>query len=123
MMILRNIDTNKKVEYIRNMAKETRTYKDRAAYNIAAVIKRRRKLKELSVQFKGGKCIFCGYSKYSGALELHHKDPASKDFSLSVRGLTRSWERIKEELEKCVLVCSNCHREIHAGLIKIPDGF
>lgn len=103
------------------MPKETRTYKDRAAYNIVAVTKRRHKLKELSVQYKGGKCIFCGYSKCVGALELHHVNPDEKDFSLSVRGLTRSWERIKVELEKCILVCANCHREVHAGIRKIPS--
>lgn len=96
------------------MAKETRIYRDRAAYNILAVTKRRKKLKQLSVQYKGEKCTFCGYSKYIGALDLHHVDPENKDFSLSVRGLTRSWDKIKEELEKCILVCANCHREIHA---------
>lgn len=103
------------------MAKETRTYRDRAKYLIMAVAKRRRRLKELAIQHKGGKCLFCGYSRCSGALDLHHIDPTKKDFSLSVRGLTRSWERIKDELDKCVLVCANCHREIHAGLIKSPQ--
>lgn len=98
------------------MPKETRTYRDRAAYNIAAVTKRRKKLKDLAIQYKGGQCIFCGYFKYAGALELHHIDPKKKDFSLSVRGLTRSWDRIQKELNKCILVCANCHREIHAGL-------
>src|SRR3989344_840031 len=102
------------------MAKETRTYRDRAAYFIAAVAKRRRRLKELAIQSKGGKCMVCGYSKYNGALDFHHVNPTEQDFALSVRGLTRSWERVKKEIEKCVLVCSNCHPEIHAGLVKIP---
>ena len=102
------------------MPKETRTYRDRAAYNIAAVTKRRKKLKIMSIQLKGGKCIFCGYSKYVGALELHHLDPSKKDFSLSVRGLTRSWEKIQSELDKCILVCANCHRELHVGILQIP---
>lgn len=102
------------------MAKETRTYRDRSAYLIQAVAKRRRRLKELAIAYKGGKCIFCGYSKYNGALDFHHINSSTKDFGLSVRGLTRSWEKIKEEVEKCVLVCANCHREIHAGVVKLP---
>lgn len=102
------------------MAKETRRYKDRSEYLIKAVAKRRRKLKVMAVEHKGGKCMICGYSKYIGALEFHHIDPKYKDFSLSVRGLTRSWERIKEEVEKCLLVCSNCHKEIHGGVVKLP---
>ncbi len=102
------------------MAKETRTYRDRAKYNIIAVTKRRRKLKNLAIQYKGGKCMFCGYSKCNGALDFHHLDGSKKEFSLSVRGLTRSWKKIQQEVDKCLLVCANCHREIHAGLIKIP---
>lgn len=87
---------------------------------IIAVTKRRRKLKDLAIQYKGGKCIFCGYSRCNGALDFHHINESEKLFGLSVRGLTRSWEKIKDELGKCVLVCANCHREIHAGVIQIP---
>jgi hypothetical protein len=102
-----------------NMAKETRTYKDRAAQSIAAVAKRRKKIKELAIQYKGGKCIICGYSKYNGALEFHHIE--EKTFSLGSQGLTRSWERTKKELDKCILLCANCHREIHAKVITLPS--
>jgi len=101
------------------MPKETRTYRDRARYNIIAVTKRRRKLKHLAIQYKGGKCMFCGYSRCSGALDFHHINESDKEFGLSVRGLTRSWIKIKNEIEKCILVCANCHREIHAGLLKM----
>jgi hypothetical protein len=101
------------------MAKETRTYKDRAKYLVMAVTKRRRRLKELAVQYKGGKCILCGYSRCIWALDFHHIDESQKEFSLSVRGLTRSWDKIKQEVEKCALVCANCHREIHAGVINL----
>jgi len=93
------------------VAKEARTYRDRAEYLIKAVAKRRRRLKELAVEKKGGKCTFCGYNRYLGALDFHHLE--GKDF-----GLTRSWAKVAKELEKCVLVCSNCHREIHAGLLQ-----
>lgn len=99
--------------------KEKRTYADRAEYMKKAVTERRRKLKQMVVEYKGGICIICGYKKYVGAFDLHHLDSAQKDFGLSTRGLTRSWEKIKAEADKCILVCANCHREIHGGIIKI----
>ncbi len=97
-----------------------RTYRDRAKYIIAAVAKRRRKLKMMVAEYKGGRCSLCHYNKCIWALDLHHIDEDKKSFSMSVRGLTRSWARIKQEADKCILVCANCHREIHAGIIKIP---
>ncbi len=99
---------------------DKRTYADRAVYLREAVKKRRRKLREMARESKGGKCMICGYKRYSGALDFHHKNAKLKDFGLSVRGLTRSWEKIKKEIEKCVLVCANCHREIHAGITQLP---
>lgn len=84
-----------------------------------AVVKRRRKLKELSVEYLGGCCQICGYSKSLAALDFHHRDPSQKDFGISAKGATRSFEKIRFELDKCILVCSNCHREIHAGEINL----
>lgn len=101
--------------------KETRTYKDRAHYLVLAVTKRRKKLKEMAVQIKGGKCQLCGYNNYVGALSFHHLNEKDKSFDMSTRGLTRSWKKIKTELDKCILVCENCHREIHGGVTKLPD--
>ena len=103
------------------MPKETRKYKDRARYNIEAVTKRRKKLKLMAVESKGGRCEICGYSRYVGALDFHHLDEKSKEFDLWTRGLTRSWERIQKEIQKCVLVCANCHREIHGKVSLIPQ--
>jgi len=97
---------------------EKRTYADRAAYLIQAVTKRRRKIREMAVEYKGGKCVFCGYDKYAGALDFHHIE--KKSFGISAKGHSRSWESVKQELDKCVLVCANCHRELHAGLLHIP---
>jgi len=100
---------------------EKRTYKQRAEYLKNAVKMRRKKLRQMAVEYKGGQCNFCGYSKCPDALDFHHCDPKQKDFGLSARGLTRSWERIKKELDKCVLVCANCHREVHAGILQLPQ--
>ena len=85
-----------------------------------ATQKRREKVKFLAVAYKGGKCQCCGYKKFIGALEFHHINPSEKDFGISAKGFTRSWEKTKEELDKCVLVCANCHREIHEGIILCP---
>ena len=96
-----------------------RKYSDRAEYIKKAVDKRRKKIKVLAVQYKGGSCSLCGYKRYVGALEFHHLKNKTKDFGLSLSGLTRSWAKTKKELNKCILVCANCHREIHGKLIKI----
>jgi len=83
-------------------------------------IERQRDIKQKAIDYKGGCCKACGYNKYNGALEFHHKDPNKKDFTLG-HAKTYAFDRIKNELDKCVLVCSNCHREIHGGLIPVPN--
>ena len=80
---------------------------------IVAVNKRRVEVKAKAVEYKGGKCQNCGYSKYIGALEFHHIDPKSKRFSLSSNGFTRKWSDVILEIDKCILLCANCHREEH----------
>lgn len=84
-----------------------------------AVQRRRDKLKQMSVEYKGGCCANCGYSRCIKALEFHHIDESKKDFGISHKGYTRSWERVKLELDKCIILCANCHREIHEGLLDI----
>lgn len=81
----------------------------------AAVDKRRKKLKVMAVEYKGGKCELCGYDRCVAAMEFHHRDPSQKDFAISANGHTKSFEKIKKELDKCALLCANCHREVHAG--------
>lgn len=83
---------------------------------IEAVTKRRRALKAMAIVYKGGKCEFCGYNKSAAAMDFHHRDPSQKDFSIGAKGITRSFESMKAELDKCLLLCSNCHREEHARL-------
>jgi len=99
---------------------DKRTYADRAEYLRKAVSERRKKLRKMAREYKGGKCVLCGYNKCQDALDFHHKNPNKKDFGLSVKGLTRSWDKIKSEIDKCALVCANCHREIHAGITQLP---
>lgn len=79
------------------------------------VSKHRKRVKVLAVEYLGGKCSVCGYGKCISALEFHHRDPTKKDFGIS--GTNKSFESIKAELDKCMLVCANCHREIHQDII------
>lgn len=76
-------------------------------------IERVRFMKSQMVEYKGGKCQKCGYNKYQGALEFHHLDPTQKDFTLSHVKKYSFNETIKKELDKCILLCSNCHKETH----------
>lgn len=68
----------------------------------------------MSVDYLGGKCNRCGYNKCIDALDFHHINPKEKDFNFSENGHCRSWERVKKELDKCELLCANCHREEHS---------
>lgn len=83
------------------------------------VDKRRKDIKSLAVEHKGRKCQICGYDRSNQALQFHHLDPSKKDFNIS-NGNTRSWEAIKQELEKCILLCANCHTEVHANITMLP---
>lgn len=86
---------------------------------VDTVQKRRNIIKQKAVEYKGGKCCICGYNKYIGALEFHHLNPEEKDFSIGAKGYTRNLDVVKRELDKCICVCSNCYKEIHAGLIDL----
>lgn len=79
-------------------------------------IKRRRELKKNAMEYKGGCCEYCGYKSIPEVYDFHHLDPKEKDFGISKKGYCHSWEKVKIELDKCVMLCSNCHREEHAKL-------
>jgi hypothetical protein len=73
----------------------------------------RKNNKQKGVEYLGGKCIKCGYNKCNSALEFHHTDPTQKDKDYS--NYKTSFNKLKIELDKCVLLCSNCHREHHSS--------
>ena len=58
-------------------------------------------------------CAICGYDKCDAALEFHHTNPEDKKFGVTLRSFSRTVKSIKEEINKCILLCSNCHKEIH----------
>ena len=74
--------------------------------------KNRYNRKKQMVDYKGGKCAVCGYSKCLRALIFHHLDPKIKSFNFG-GSHCRKWADIKAELDKCLLLCQNCHCEIH----------
>lgn len=76
----------------------------------------RHKRKVKAVAYKGGKCQKCGYDSHYSALEFHHRNSKQKEFSLTCRELAnRPWEACIPELDKCDLLCANCHREEQYG--------
>lgn len=89
--------------------KDKRTYNNyHKKYQLEFFIRK----KKQAVEYLGGKCIRCGYDKYYGALHFHHRDPTTK---VATWDTFRKWseERRKHELDKCDLLCANCHAETH----------
>jgi transposase len=84
-----------------------------------AVARRRRRVKEILVQEAGGKCELCGYSRSLCALEFHHRDPSQKAFGIAYRGITRGIDEVRREVQKCVLLCANCHAEVEGGVASL----
>lgn len=84
----------------------------------------RKNMKQKVVIAMGGKCQTCNYNKCNDALELHHLDPNEKEFQLSrIMANPIKWTRIIEECKKCILLCSNCHKEVHKGITNIPEQY
>lgn len=109
---------------IRIVAKETRishqrlrnvirlknvTSKDSYTY----VKEYRKRVKEELIAYKGGKCEICGYNKCIAALDFHHINPEDKGFAISNSNIYKNIEALKREVDKCILICANCHRELH----------
>lgn len=84
--------------------------------NSQRVMQWRKQIRERVVEYMGGKCCVCGYSRCARALHCHHVEPENKSFGIA-DGQPRPWRVVKTEMEKCILVCANCHTEIHHGLI------
>jgi hypothetical protein len=86
----------------------------------AAQVNLRRETKLRAVECFGGRCWGCRATYPAAVFQFHHVDPSSKAFAISTDGFNRSWEKTSAELSKCVMVCANCHREVHAGVRQLP---
>lgn len=81
----------------------------------------RNQIKARGVQALGGKCILCGQVYEDCCFDFHHLEPTKKEFTISQMNTNgaRSWLNIRDELKKCTLLCSNCHRLVHNGYKEI----
>jgi hypothetical protein len=79
------------------------------------VIKNRQDVKIKLIEYKGGKCVKCGYDKCVASLTFHHLDPTEKE--VKIGGSSYNFEFLKKEVDKCILVCANCHGEIHSNIV------
>lgn len=71
--------------------------------------------KKLCLDYKKTHCCsICGYNRNIAALEFHHVNPDEKEFQIKSRCAKQVSKAIKQELDKCIVVCSNCHAEIHS---------
>lgn len=107
--------TTLREHYIKDdiLIKRVKNFKKRNSNPQAVIDWRKRKKIEL-VQYKGGECEKCGYDKSISALQFHHLNPNEKDFTIG--GSSYSLERLKKEADKCIMVCANCHIELHEEL-------
>ena len=80
----------------------------------------RNKMRNRAISAFGDECGLCGYKKCKRALEFHHLDDTTKDFNISGSNIA-NWKTIVSELRKCVMICANCHREVHDKITIIPD--
>lgn len=88
--------------------------------NSCIVLHRKNNIKIKSVEYKGGKCLSCGYNRCINALSFHHVNKAEKKFTIG-GNYNRSWKSIQIELDKCILLCTNCHIELHAKEKIMPE--
>lgn len=75
-------------------------------------------MKERAVAYLGGACQCCGYDRSMYSLHFHHVEPSQKGFTIA-KFKSRKWDTVRIELDKCLLLCGNCHGEIHDGLITL----
>lgn len=96
-----------------NIDKPKLTKEERKQQISKAVVKYRQNQKLIAIEYKGGSCNNCGYNKSVRALVFHHRNPEEKSFGIGGNGETRKFETVKKELDKCDLLCVNCHSELH----------
>lgn len=81
----------------------------------------RRKRKDNLIKVCGSACNICGYQKSKSALEFHHINPEEKEYGIAANGTCHDLEKDLAEVKKCILVCANCHREIHDGFFTLSE--
>lgn len=111
--------TTKPIEDFYTKSKSGKTYHWCRRCMSQVTIDKHRAFKLKALEYKGNKCQICGYNKCIRSLTFHHIDPNEKEFGIA-RDTSRNWSKIQKELDKCMLLCQNCHGELHDGLIQLP---
>jgi hypothetical protein len=93
-----------------------------AETDLLANVALRRKKKNMAVEHFGGICRGCGLLFLPSVFEFHHWNAAEKEFEIATRGMGRSWPALVAELSKCVMLCANCHCEVHFGELRLERG-
>ena len=75
---------------------------------------RRMRNKNRAIEYLGGSCVRCGYNEHPAALQFHHTDSSTKEFNIG-QVANRAWDIIETELNKCELICANCHCIEHSN--------
>ena len=88
-------------------------YRNRARCGSCNTKIRRFRAKAAAIKYLGGKCQKCGWQGDQAALQFHHKNPKEKDFTIG-NVANKSWEFMKLEMKKCILLCANCHMIEHS---------
>lgn len=83
--------------------------------SVSATTEYRKRRKLNLIKVSGSQCNLCGYHKSPNALEFHHIDASQKSYGIASKGTCHDLESDLAEIKKCILVCANCHREIHDG--------
>lgn len=102
------------IKYLKTRSPKNLSEEERKKRNVNKVVSWRKRAKQKLVEYKGGKCEICEYDRCISCLDFHHIDPEKKDFRVS--GVSRSFKTLIKEVDKCALLCRNCHGEIHAFL-------
>jgi hypothetical protein len=72
-------------------------------------------LKRPFIELAGGKCMRCGYAEFQSGLDFHHIDGRLKEYAPQTIIKSADYDRVYAELDKCALLCRNCHSSFHAG--------
>jgi len=107
------LSKDKMREYMRKRRRESPSYAEQIKKDSIRNIKKNRNLKRKAAIYKGDKCSACNKQYDDVCYDFHHIDPTTKEHLITANFLRYPWPQVKTELDKCVLVCSNCHRIIH----------
>ena len=82
--------------------------------------KKQQKRKE-QVDAMKSPCVVCGWFEYPEAIDFHHRDSATKSGNVGTMTASAGMDKIRAEVAKCVCLCANCHRGVHAGKVSLPN--